>query len=85
MNRLEFKGHLKDDWTCPSAHYEMAALAWVEKDLQGMDHNAKVRECEEYLVKLQKWGEQYVLDSRMSVRVTTSMITMKRHKTIMGL
>lgn len=28
--RSKFKGHLKDDWTCPSAHYEMACLAWHE-------------------------------------------------------
>ncbi|KAI1913521.1 Mitochondrial outer membrane protein iml2 [Ophidiomyces ophidiicola] len=26
-----FKGHLKDDWTSPSAHYEMAANLWMER------------------------------------------------------
>lgn len=26
-----FKGHLRDDWTCPSAHYEMAANLWTER------------------------------------------------------
>ncbi|EDN06872.1 conserved hypothetical protein [Histoplasma mississippiense (nom. inval.)] len=26
-----FKGHLKDDWTCPTAHYEMAANLWMER------------------------------------------------------
>lgn len=28
-----FKGHLKDDWTCPTAHYEMAANLWMERRL----------------------------------------------------
>jgi len=83
--RHEFKGHLKDDWTCPSAHYEMACLAWSEKDLAGADHTAKVNDCHVWLEKTQKWGEQYILDSRMSVKITTSLITVKRHKKIMGM
>ncbi|EER42913.1 mitochondrial outer membrane protein iml2 [Histoplasma capsulatum H143] len=28
---VTFKGHLKDDWTCPTAHYEMAANLWMER------------------------------------------------------
>ncbi|KUJ20335.1 outer membrane protein-like protein iml2 [Mollisia scopiformis] len=83
-DRNEFKGHLKDDWTCPSAHYEMACLAWNEKDLEGADPKAKVVECEEWLEKTQKW-EQYILDTRMSVKITTSLLTIKRHKRIMGM
>ncbi|KAE8443318.1 hypothetical protein EG329_001961 [Mollisiaceae sp. DMI_Dod_QoI] len=82
-DRHEFKGYLKDDWTCPTAHYEMACLAWNEKDLEGVDHKAKVLECEEWLEKTQKW-EQYILDTRMSVKITTSLLTIKRHKRIMG-
>ncbi|KAH7403498.1 outer membrane protein-like protein iml2 [Cadophora sp. MPI-SDFR-AT-0126] len=79
-----FRGHLKDDWTCPSAHYEMAALAWVEKDLDGADHKAKVIDCQEWLTKTQKWPYEWVLDSRMSIKLTTSILTVKRHKKIMG-
>ncbi|EEP78570.1 conserved hypothetical protein [Uncinocarpus reesii 1704] len=30
-DKANFKGHLKDDWTCPSAHYEMAANLWMER------------------------------------------------------
>jgi hypothetical protein len=30
-DRSLFKGHLKDDWTCPAAHYEMAANLWMER------------------------------------------------------
>lgn len=85
-NRHEFKGHLKDDWTLPSANYEMACLAWSEKDLPNIspaDHKAKVADCEQWLDKVQKW-EQYVLDTRVSVKLTTSLITVKRHKSIMG-
>jgi len=81
----EFKGHLKDDWTCPSAHYDMACLAWNEKDLDGVDHTAKVNDCQQWLEKVHKWGEQYILDSRMSVKITTSFITVKRHRKIMGI
>lgn len=83
-DRNEFKGHLKDDWCCPSAHYEMACLAWLEKDIEGADHTAKVLECEEWLENTQKW-EQYILDTRMSVKLTTSLLTIKRHKRVMGI
>lgn len=30
-DRTLFKGNLKDDWTCPTAHYEMAANLWMER------------------------------------------------------
>jgi hypothetical protein len=83
--RHEFKGHLKDDWTCPNAHFEMACLAWKEKDLDGADHAAKVNDCFEWLEKTQKWGEEYVLNSRMAVKVSTALNTVKRHKKIMGM
>jgi len=75
---------LKDDWTCPSAHYEMACLAWHEKDLEGADHKAKVLDCEQWLEKTQKF-DQYILDTRMSMKVTTSFMTLKRHKRLMGM
>ncbi|KAE9376876.1 outer membrane protein-like protein iml2 [Stipitochalara longipes BDJ] len=84
-DRNEFKGHLKDDWTCPTAHFEMACLAWKEKDLEGVDHIAKVNECYEWLEKTQKWGEEYVLNSRIAVKVSTALNTLKRHKKIMDI
>lgn len=62
----------------------MAALAWVEKDLDGADQKAKVLDCQEWLVKTQKWPFEWVLDSRMSIKLTTSILTVKRHKKIMG-
>ncbi|RDL41902.1 Outer membrane protein-like protein iml2 [Venustampulla echinocandica] len=81
-DRNEFKGYLKDDWTCPNAHYEMACLFWAEKDLEGADHKLNVIECEKWLEKT-KW-DPYVLDGRLSMKVTTSVVTVKRHKDIMG-
>jgi hypothetical protein len=32
-DRALFKGHLMDDWTCPAAHFEMAANLWMERPL----------------------------------------------------
>ncbi|EKD15804.1 breast cancer protein [Drepanopeziza brunnea f. sp. 'multigermtubi' MB_m1] len=84
-DKNKFRGHLKDDWTCPSAHYEMAALAWAEKDLEGMDHNEKVLESQSWLTKTQQWPDSYVLDSRVSVKVSTSAFTIDRHKRVMGI
>jgi len=62
----------------------MAALAWNEKDLENSDHRAKVEDCENWLKIVQHWGESYNLDTRMSFKITTSLITVKRHKGIMG-
>lgn len=30
-DKNHFKGHLKDDWICPVAHFEMAANLWMER------------------------------------------------------
>lgn len=30
-DRAAFKGHLHDEWTLPTAHYEMAANLWMER------------------------------------------------------
>lgn len=60
-------------------------MAWQEKDEPGADHLAKVQDCEQWLDKIQKWGESYVLDTRMSFKISTSCSTVKRHKKVMGL
>lgn len=82
--RHEFKVPLGDDWALPCAHYEMAALAWNEKDLEGVHHKAKVQDCEEWLEKIHKWSESYVLETRMSFKISTSCSTIQRHKKVMG-
>lgn len=79
--RNEFKGGFKDDWSCPSAHYEMAVIAWMEKDIPGPNFDAnydkKLTECEQWLDKLTKW-ESFVMDSRIGLKVTTGLNTVKR-------
>ncbi|TAQ84178.1 hypothetical protein B7494_g7499 [Chlorociboria aeruginascens] len=82
-DRHEFKGHLREDWSLPNAHYEMACIAWLEKDLPGYDTRAKLLECEEWLEKTRNWPESYVLETRMSFKVSTALITVRRHKNIM--
>lgn len=37
-----FKGHLKDDWICPVAHFEMAANLWMERPAYIAVHGAPV-------------------------------------------
>ncbi|KAI9775970.1 MAG: Tetratricopeptide repeat protein 39C [Geoglossum umbratile] len=59
-DRAAFKGHLKDDWTCPSAHYEMAVICWKERESRG---EGALAECKEWLDKAAKW-ESYELDAR---------------------
>lgn len=62
----------------------MAALAWAEKDVDGADHKATVLDCQDWLAKTKKWPYEWVLDSRMSIKLSTSMLTVKRHRRIMG-
>ncbi|CCU81943.1 unnamed protein product [Blumeria hordei] len=81
----DFRGHLKDDWTYPNALYEMACIAWQEKDLKGQDHNAKTLECSNWIEKIQKLSDPFVLDTRLSMKVMTSVATLKRHKLILGI
>jgi hypothetical protein len=78
LSRADFKGHLRDDWTNPSAHYEMAVLAWFEKDLPGSDSETKVAECKEWLRKVLKW-DTYVLDTRIGLKITTAVETIKMY------
>ncbi|OBT46004.1 hypothetical protein VE00_03729 [Pseudogymnoascus sp. WSF 3629] len=73
-----FKGHLYDDWNCPSAYYEMAVISWMERGLPGTDSKAKLVECEEWLNKVAKWETSYVLDARIGMKVTTGLDTIKR-------
>ncbi len=57
----------------------MAVLAWFEKDLPGADTKAKVAQCEEWLRKVSKW-ETYVLDTRIGLKITTAVETIKMYK-----
>lgn len=57
----------------------MAVIAWFEKDLGKADMNAKIAECEEWLQKVLKW-ETYVLDTRIGMKITTAVDTIKTYK-----
>lgn len=74
----------KDDWVYPIGQHELAAIAWVQKDQEGFDHKAKVLECEQLLEKTKNYGQDYLLDARVSIKIQTGLITVRRHKRIMG-
>lgn len=58
----EFKGGLKDNWTLPVAHYEMAVVYWKDYCEGGGDIDA-LREAHSWLEKAAAW-EAYDLDAR---------------------
>jgi hypothetical protein len=41
-DKASFKGHLKDEWTCPAAHYEMAVNLWMERSAYITRHGPAV-------------------------------------------
>lgn len=61
----EFKGNLRDTWTDPCAHYEMAANLWIEQCQDGQlpRDQRKLKECGQWLEKVAGW-ESYDLDAR---------------------
>lgn len=77
-DRALFKGHLKDDWTCPTAHYEMAANLWMEREGSVERDRDRMRECGEWLEKVARW-EGYELDARIGLKVTTAQDTLKKY------
>jgi hypothetical protein len=57
----------------------MAVLAWLEKDLPDYDLHAKISECDKWLQKAALW-DTYVLDTRIGVKITTAVETLKAYK-----
>jgi hypothetical protein len=83
-DKSQLKGHLRDNWMCPTAHYEMGANLWAERDKsnEGCENNRRlVREATEWLEKAGKW-ESYELDARIGLKVTTGLDTMKKWKSV---
>ncbi|MCJ1400166.1 hypothetical protein MMC11_003370 [Xylographa trunciseda] len=77
-DRALLKGHLKEDWTCPTAHYEMGANLWMERD--GSDRDTeRVKEAEEWIQKAGSW-EKYELDARIGLKITTGLETLRAWK-----
>lgn len=58
----EIKGGLKDNWTLPVAHYEMAVIYWKDYT-EGEGDMDSLREAQSWLEKAAAW-EAYDLDAR---------------------
>ncbi|KAI1754004.1 breast cancer protein [Xylaria castorea] len=85
IDKSAFKGSTKDDYIPPSAHYEMAVLAWVEGQTKTpAETKKKVDDCQSWLDKVAGW-EAYVLDGRIGMRVQTGMDTLRWYKREHGL
>ena len=88
--RIEFKGGLRDDWTAPTAHYEMGACLWAEREgvnKAGVEKAGfmerdldRVREAEAWVDKAAKW-EAYELDARVGLKVATGLETLRAWRT----
>ncbi|KAB5577824.1 hypothetical protein GE09DRAFT_532767 [Coniochaeta sp. 2T2.1] len=88
MDRNIFKGPTRDDYTLPSAHYEMAAAAWrdgcdatkwpLPEGPEAIDayRKEKAEETLAYLEKNAKW-ESYVLDGRFGMRIQAGIDSVK--------
>lgn len=90
LDRLELKGGLRDDWTAPSAHYEMGVICWmqrVEAAAKGVGRETEekwVKECEVWVEKAAKW-ESYELDARIGMKIATAQDTLRSWKEKAGL
>jgi len=71
----DFKGGVKDNWTCPVAHYEMAVGYWADYSESG--DIADLKESSKWLDKVAVW-ETYDLDARVGMRVKAGTETIKK-------
>ncbi|CAI7634151.1 unnamed protein product [Penicillium bialowiezense] len=92
-----FKGHLKDNWVHPAAHFEMAANFWMERPTYQILHGAskktpvgsedteserkQVHECRGHLEHAAGW-ESYDLDARIGLKVTAAMEAVNRWESV---
>lgn len=70
-------------WVSKNAPYEMACLSWTEKDLATHDETRSVVECADWLERLQHGPDSFVLDTRLAFKITISLLTVRRHQTLL--
>jgi hypothetical protein len=65
VDKMLFKGGLKDNWTAPCARYEMAANLWREADVDGRpgQHMDTLNKCRDWLQEVTAW-DGFDLDAR---------------------
>lgn len=61
QDRSQFKGGHKDNWTLPTAHYELAVTYWIDFKFSGL--KADLVESQKWLEIVAAW-ESYDLDAR---------------------
>lgn len=61
LQRSEFEGGHKDNWSLPVAHYEMGVNAWEAYSISGSEKD--LDECSKWLEKVAHWGD-YDLNAR---------------------
>ncbi|KAJ5246896.1 hypothetical protein N7468_001879 [Penicillium chermesinum] len=90
-----FKGHLKDDWVLPAAHFEFAANSWMERPTYQVHHGLStepvqpgseaemllVKDCKEHLDRAARW-ESYELDARIGLKVTAAQEAVRKWETM---
>ncbi|KAF7719379.1 Uncharacterized protein PECH_004873 [Penicillium ucsense] len=88
-----FKGHLKDDWVLPAAHFEMAANVWMERPTYQSLHKLSekptdlpaerklVSTCKAHLDHAARW-ESYELDARIGLKVTAAIEAVQQWETL---
>ncbi|KAH7095744.1 outer membrane protein Iml2/Tetratricopeptide repeat protein 39 [Paraphoma chrysanthemicola] len=79
VDKLLFKGNLKDNWTAPCARYEMAANLWREADANSRpaEDIKTLNKCKDWLQEVTQW-DGFDLDARIGMKITTGKDTLRK-------